>query len=183
MGDRTECRTRGNLNLVVNQNTFIYLFTSFSGHIFAQRECAWTGLRSHARCHPYRIPQPVKFGHTTGVCDPYSFRIVMRVLLRPTRTNQWKCYETGPTLFRPYPRRLDSLTVITKAALSSHLFKDPECWCGRSLNSRPPTRQTGALPTELTRLRSYQQLWCLENEALVKNRGQPFKCSTLPDLL
>ena len=49
------------------------LFTSFSGHRLAQRECARTGLRSHARCHPYPIPQPVKFGHTTGVYDPYSF--------------------------------------------------------------------------------------------------------------
>ena len=31
--------------------------------------------------------------------------------------------------FRPYPRRLETLTVsdvITKAALSSQLFKDPD---------------------------------------------------------
>ena len=52
---------------------FIYIFTSFSGHRPAQRECARTGLRSHARCHPYPLPQPVKFGHTTGIYDPYSF--------------------------------------------------------------------------------------------------------------
>ena len=31
---------------------FIYLFTSFSGHRPAQRECAPTELRSHARCYP-----------------------------------------------------------------------------------------------------------------------------------
>ena len=42
----------------------------------------------YARCHPYSIPQPVKVGHTTGVYDPYYFRIVMWVLLRPARTNQ-----------------------------------------------------------------------------------------------
>ena len=30
--------------------------------------------RSHARCHPYPIPQPVEVGHTTGVYVPYSFR-------------------------------------------------------------------------------------------------------------
>ena len=35
-------------------------FTSFFGHRPAQRECVRTGLRSHARCHPYPIPQPVK---------------------------------------------------------------------------------------------------------------------------
>ena len=44
--------------------------------------------RSHARCHPYPIPQPVKVGHTTGVYVPYSFRKVVWVLLRPTRTDQ-----------------------------------------------------------------------------------------------
>ena len=31
-------------------------------------------------------------------------------------------------------------------------FKDPECWSGQGLNPRPPAQQTGALPTELTRL-------------------------------
>ena len=28
-------------------------------------------------CHPYPTPQPVKVGHTTGVYNPYSLRIVM----------------------------------------------------------------------------------------------------------
>ena len=48
--------------------------------------------------------------------------------------------ETGPTVYSPYPTRLESLTisdVITKAALSPQLFKDPECW--PKSNSRPPT--------------------------------------------
>ena len=65
--------------------------------------------RSHARCHPYPIPQPVKVGHTTGVYVPYSFRTVVWVLLRPTWTDQWKCCETGPTVICPYPKRLASL--------------------------------------------------------------------------
>ena len=46
--------------------------------------------------------------------------------------------------------------VITKAALSSQLFKDPECWSGRGLNLPPPARRTGALPTELTRRRFFK---------------------------
>ena len=62
------------------------LFNIFSGHRPAQRDCARTGLRSHARCHPYPIPQPVKVGHATGVYNPYSFRIVMWVLLRPIQS-------------------------------------------------------------------------------------------------
>ena len=40
--------------------------------------------------------------------------------------------------------------MSTKAALSPQLFKDPECWTGRDLNPRPPARQTGAYPNELT---------------------------------
>ena len=58
-------------------------------------------------------------------------------------------------VFRPYTRRRESLTVCrchkTKAALSFQVFKDPECWSGGGLNLWPPTQQTGALPTELTR--------------------------------
>ena len=52
-------------------NVFIYQLLWTQPH--AQRECARTGLRSHLRCHPYPIPQPVKVGHTTGVYVPYSF--------------------------------------------------------------------------------------------------------------
>ena len=68
-------------------------------------------FRSHARCHPYPIPQPVKVGHPTGVYIPYSFQTVVWVLLRPTRTDRWKCCEMGPMVFRPYPRRLESLSI------------------------------------------------------------------------
>ena len=60
----------------------------------------------------------------------------------------------GPMIFHPYLRRLESLTianVITKAALSSQLSKDPECWSGWGLDLWPPAQQTGLLPPELTR--------------------------------
>ena len=60
--------------------------------------------RSHARCHPCPIPQPVKVGHTTRVYVPQSFWTVVWVLLRPTRKDQWKCCEMGPTVFCPHPR-------------------------------------------------------------------------------
>ena len=40
--------------------------------------------------------------HTTGVYVPYSFRTAVWVLLRPTRTDYWKCCETGLTVSRPY---------------------------------------------------------------------------------
>ena len=71
-------------------------------------------------------PSPGEVGHTTGVYVPYSFRTLVWVLLRPTRTNQRKCCETGPMVFRPYPRRPRKSNcfsdVIAKAALSPQLF-------------------------------------------------------------
>ena len=56
-------------------------------------------------------PIPGEVVHTTRVFVPYSFRSVVWVLLRPTRTNKWKCCETLPTVFCPYLRRLESLTI------------------------------------------------------------------------
>ena len=88
-----------------------YCLPAFLNTGLPRGNSAWMGLRFHARCHPYPIQQPVKVDHPTGVYDPYSVRIVMWVLLRPIRTDQWKCCETGPTVFRPYPRRLESLTI------------------------------------------------------------------------
>ena len=90
-------------------NLFIYQL--FWTQARPEGMCTNGTRRSQARCHPCPIPQPVNVGHTTGVYDPYSFRIVMWGLLRPTWTNPWKCCETGPTVFRPYPRILESLTI------------------------------------------------------------------------
>ena len=67
--------------------------------------------------YPYPIPQPVKVGHTTGVYDPHSFRIVVWVLLRPTKTDQWKWCEMGP-----YSKRLESLTICRCHYKGSNFF-------------------------------------------------------------
>jgi len=48
---------------------------------------------------PCEVLSPPNPTTRKGWPDPYSFRIVMWVLLRPRRTNQWKCCETGPTGF------------------------------------------------------------------------------------
>ena len=71
-----------------------------------------------------------------------------------------KGWDTGPTVYRPYQRRLESLTVCDTCLqrqhfLLRHLNKDPECWSNRSLNQQPPARQINAYLTELTG-RNYQ---------------------------
>ena len=101
--------------------------------------------RSHARCHPYPIPQPVKVGHTTGVYVPYTFQTLVWVLLRPTRTDQWKCCETGPTVFRPYPRRLESLIICRCPYKGSTFLKTLSVGPAGVWTPRPPAQQTGPL--------------------------------------
>ena len=58
-------------------------------------------------------PCPGNVGLTTGVYVPFSFRIVVWVLVRPTRQDldKWRCCETGPTVFRPYPRKANRLQM------------------------------------------------------------------------
>ena len=75
--------------MVISTNLFIYLFTSFSGHRPAQRDVHERDSGPRRGVIPTQSHNPQRLvGHTTGVYDPYSFRIVGWVLLRPARTNQ-----------------------------------------------------------------------------------------------
>ena len=60
--------------------------------------------------------------------------------------------ETGPPVYRPYPRRLESLTICRwnykgSTFLLSY-FKTLSVGPVRVSNSRPPTPQPGAQPSE-----------------------------------
>ena len=125
----------------------------------------WTdqskGERRRQAIQPLLKHQPMKYrtlnqGLTTtpGTPCPTLFDKCVGSLTSPANHVTLKMQETGPTVYSPRPRRFERLTICrchyTKAARSSQLFKDPECWSGRGLNPRRSARQSGALPTELT---------------------------------
>ena len=61
-----------------------------------------------------------------------------------------KSCETGPTLYHPYSRTLEILTVCRqndKATLSTQLFKDLESRSAQGLNTQPPARLSDTQPT------------------------------------
>ena len=92
--------------------------------------------RSYSKV-PHLTHPPIRIRKTaTAPGSPYSFRILRGFFYVPQNYQHSRNCETGPPTYRPYPRRLESLTFaddITKAALSPQLFKDPECWSDRSL--------------------------------------------------
>ena len=93
---------------------------------------------------PKSYPPPFLFRDSICQIRNAGFRIVMwPLLLRLTRTNQWKCCETGSTAFRPYPRRLESLTICR-----CH-YKGSTFWVLVRPGFEPATsRQTGAQPND-----------------------------------
>ena len=99
-------------------------------------------------------PAHEKLYHTTGVYAPYSLRTKQQCgffyILQ--ESEQWKSCEMGPTVFRPYPKRLECLTICrchNKGSTLSSVILRPECWSGLGLSPQPPTRQMGTYPIEL----------------------------------
>ena len=56
-------------------------------------------------------------GHITGNCVPYSLRKVCGSLTSLANHVTLKMLETGPTVFRPYPRRLEWYSLANKTRL------------------------------------------------------------------
>ena len=63
---------------------------------------------------PYTNPSsPGKVSHTTEVYVPTLFELWCGFFYVPQEPDKWERCETGPMVFRPYPRRLESLTFCT----------------------------------------------------------------------
>ena len=115
---------------------------------------ATIGPYSISPTHPLNPSMSVKDrrpDHNTGNYVPFSCEQCVGSLTSHKVIMNKGC-ETGPTIYRPYPRRLESLTIcICRCYYKGSTFSlDPECWSGRGLNPRPPAREPGALPTEPT---------------------------------
>ena len=59
-----------------------------------------------------RVKSEIEIDHRTRDYVPYSFRTVCRFFNVPQIIRN-KCCETGPKIYRPYPRRLESLTATS----------------------------------------------------------------------
>ena len=53
-------------------------------------------------------PVQIRSDHNTGDCVPYSYRMVSGFFNVPYYLISNKGYETGPPVYSPYPRRLES---------------------------------------------------------------------------
>ena len=100
-------------------------------------------------CGTHQITHPTKERLTTppGSTSPNPFEQWCGFFYIPQEPGKWKCCETGPTIFHPYPRRLESLTIYRCHCKGSTFssVKDPECWCNRGWNS--PTSCSAERPS------------------------------------
>ena len=106
-----------------------------------------------------------RIDHDIGAYVPYSFRTMLRVLLRPlsTEVQGWRRQGQRLNVTAQWRDHLNWERKFTASMISPVFFKDLGWLSGPGLNLRPPVQPTGALPTELTgrRLRLASVFQCL----------------------
>ena len=92
---------------------FIYLFIAFywAGFTVAQRERGQEDFNVPYEGAPPHPPSICIRKTATAPGSPYSFRIVRGFFYVPQNYQHSRNCETRPPAYRPYPRRLESLTI------------------------------------------------------------------------
>ena len=156
-------KRKGQITKCVN----VYLFTSlilFSGHRPAQRECARTGLRSHARgAIPTQSHNTWRLATPPGATTPSLFEWWCGFFFTPQE-------QINESAVR---RDLRFLSLSEKTRKSNHLqmslqrqqfllsyFKTTSVGSAVVWTPQTPTQQTGTLSTELTRQQFVTWLTC-----------------------
>ena len=109
----------------------------------------------YIKISPLQITHPnqERLATPPGSTSPTFFEQLCGFFYVPQEPDKWKGSETGPTVFLPYSRRTESLTICRchyKGSTSSQSFKDPEFWSGPGVWTRSPAQQTRTLPTDPT---------------------------------
>ena len=130
----------------------IYLFITFYWAVFysCPEGKGTRALQGAIRRCPTSPTPPFAYERQPQHRDhPTIIRIVRGFFNVPQSYQHSRNCETGPPAYRPYPRKTRKSNrlymKLQRQHFSPQLFKDPECWSGRSLgvsNSRPPARHS-----------------------------------------
>ena len=136
------------------QNNGLFLVLQLlhrSARVICERD-----TKSHARHIPSSVPahaqRLTKYSHNTGNFMLCSFRIVCGFFNVPqwTYINMDGICETGPTVYHPYPRRLESLTICWfhyKGSTFYSVILRPWVLVRPESNSWPPAWQPDVPPS------------------------------------
>ena len=88
--------------------------------------CIHTTEQGSNLCVSLQMTQPAQERLATppGSTSPTLFEQWCEFFYVPQEPDEWKCCETGPTVFRPYPKRLESLTVCSYHCKDSTFSSD-----------------------------------------------------------
>ena len=124
------------------------IFNNFASQA-GLHQLLWALLPSQPRWQQKRV------SHNTGNFTPYSFLIVCGFFKLTSHVDFFFKHggycQTGPTVYSPYQRRLESLTICWcnyKRSTFSSVILRPWVLVRPESNSRPPAWQPDAQPTE-----------------------------------